>query len=271
MKTLQLDLREKEDFRYLYVLNTHNNGETCRASGFVRDLDLQSLDPDSPPKPSPTPPEQPVLEPGQPYVDLYGHETDVIVGEEIILVLSTVNPITSPGTMSVQLLLRIPSGWSITSSGFGHGAGGLRTNTYEIEQGPNPRTIYVHILPNESYEGDVMGYMDYYFKGEEPRYHNETRLTVTAKSAQTTTEQTSKKGGGLSCSGPTQGVPSASSKGLLLGLGPIYLCWGGLGGFYGVLRWRRRIKKRDNKFTEEEVKDATIRSKHKKNEGGWRR
>ena len=142
------------------------------------------------PEPSPTPiPEQPVLEPGQPYVDLYGHMTDIIVGDEIILYLSVVNPITSPGTLVVQLTLRIPSGWSITSSGFAHGAGGLRTNTYEIGRGPNPQEIDVHILANEPYEGDVMGYMDYYFKEEaETKYHNEARLPVTAKLAQPTRE-----------------------------------------------------------------------------------
>ena len=117
--------------------------------------------------------------PQSPYVDLYGHVTDVTVGEEIILYLSVINPITSPGTLSVQLTLRIPSGWSITSSGFGHGAGGMRTNTYEIEQGPSPKQIEVHILANEAYEGEVIGYMDYYFE-EGTKYHNEARLPVTA-------------------------------------------------------------------------------------------
>lgn len=190
------------------------------------------------PAPSPTP--QPELEPGQPYVSLYGHRTNVTVGEEIILYLSTVNPITSPGTLVVQLTLSIPSGWSITSSGFGHGAGGLRTNTYDIGQGPNPQEIDVHILANESFEGDVIGYMDYYFKGdEETKYHSEARLPVTAKLAQTT-EPAPKKDGGLSCSGPAQAAPLPSHEEVLLGLSPIALCWGGIAGLYGILRWRKR-------------------------------
>jgi len=142
------------------------------------------------PKPSPTPTPEQMLEPGQPYVDLYGHMTDVSVGDEIILYLSVVNPITSPGTLVVQLTLRIPSGWSITSSGFGHGAGGLRTNTYEIGQGPNPQEIDVHILANEAYEGSVVGYMDYYFEGEEAKYRNEAWLPVTAKLTQPPIEPT---------------------------------------------------------------------------------
>ena len=124
--------------------------------------------------------------PQGPYVDLYGHVTDVTVGEEIILYLSVVNPITSPGKLSVQLTLRIPSGWSITSSGFGHGAGGMRTNTYEIEQGPSPKQIEVHILANEAYEGEVIGYMDYYFE-EDTKYHNEARLPVKARLVEVST------------------------------------------------------------------------------------
>lgn len=136
-----------------------------------------------PVSPAPSPqPQPPALEPGQPYVDLYGHMTDVTVGDEIIMYLSVVNPITSPGTLVVQLTLRIPSGWSITSSGFGHGAGGLRTNTYEIGQVPNPQEIDVHILANEAFEGNVIGYMDYYFRGEEEtKYRHEASLPVKAR------------------------------------------------------------------------------------------
>jgi hypothetical protein len=128
---------------------------------------------------SPTP-TQTELQPGQPYVNLYGQKTNVSVGEEIIISLSVVNPITSPGTLLVQLTLKIPSGWSITSSGFGHVVGGMSTNAYEIEQGPNTQAIEVHILANEAYTGNVIGYMDYYFIGEEPKHHTEATLPVTA-------------------------------------------------------------------------------------------
>ena len=142
----------------------------------------------APPTPSPQP-QPPALEPGQPYVDLYGHMTDVTVGDEIIMYLSVVNPITSPGTLVVQLTLRIPSGWSITSSGFGQGAGGLRTNTYEIEQGPSQRVIDVNILANEPFEGVVEGNIDYYFsEHEETKYHNEVSLPVTASLGGTSPE-----------------------------------------------------------------------------------
>lgn len=130
--------------------------------------------------------EQIALETGQPYVNLYGHRQEVVVGEEIILYLSVVNPITSLGTMSVQLTLEIPSGWSVTSSAFGHGAGGLRTNTYEIEQGPNLREIDVHVLANEQFEGNIVGYIDYYFNdSDEAPYNRLITLPVIATLEQT--------------------------------------------------------------------------------------
>jgi len=218
--------------------------ENWGLSGVVRYALKPLLEPSSP-SPMPAPAPQPVLAPGQPYADLYGQVTDVTVGEEVIMYLSVVNPITSPGNLVVQLTLCIPSGWSITSSGFGHGAGGLRTNSYEIEQGPNPRTIDVHILANQKYDGEVTGYLDYYFADEaEYKYHKDITLPVKATIPPPAPEEAApapEKGGGFSCSGLAEGTHSASTDGeLLLGWMPMALCWGGLGGCYGIIKWRRR-------------------------------
>ena len=121
----------------------------------------------------------------EPYVSLYGHKTNVTVGEEIILHLSAVNTIASPSTLVIQLTLDIPSGWSITTSGFSYGgAGGLWTGTYAVKQGPNPREIYVHMLPNEPYEGIILGHVDYYFieQPEELKSHIDKELYVVVHS-----------------------------------------------------------------------------------------
>ncbi len=120
--------------------------------------------------------------PWWPYVHLYGQVTDVAVGEEIIAYLSTVNPITSPGTLSVQLTLLIPSGWSVSGSEFVHGAGGLWVNTYSIAQGANPKAINLSILANEPYEGPITGYIDYYFDEDGSKYRDEITLLVRALS-----------------------------------------------------------------------------------------
>ena len=120
--------------------------------------------------------------PGEPYVHLYGHKTNVIVGEEVILYLSVVNPITSPGTLKVQLTLQVPSGWSITSSEFSSPAGGVQTAVYEIEQGPDTETIGIHMLANQPFDGVITGYTDYYFIEEpESKYHGEINEPVTAQ------------------------------------------------------------------------------------------
>ncbi len=172
--------------------------------------------------------------PQQPYVDLYGHKTDVIVGEEVILYLSAVNPITSPGTLIVQLTLRIPSGWSITSSGFGHGAGGLRTNTYEIEQGPSQRVIDVNILANEPFEGIVEGKIDYYFaEYEETKYHNEVTLPVTASMAGASPESAVQPSTTSPDSSENKGISGALIA-VIIGI-----CTATVGGVFARLVWRR--------------------------------
>ena len=66
----------------------------------------------------------------------------------------------------------------------------MRTNTYEIEQGPNPRVIDVHIVANEPFEGVVESKTDYYFEGQEQKYHDEVSLPVSARSGQPAPEAT---------------------------------------------------------------------------------
>ena len=150
-------------------------------------LDLEPFSPSAQQGETPTPiqiPSTPVptLKPGEPYVHLYGHKTNVIVGEEVILYLSVVNPITSPGTLKVQLTLQVPSGWSITSSEFSSPAGGVQTAVYEIEQGPDTETIGIHMLANQPFDGVITGYTDYYFTEQpESKYHGEIKEPVTAK------------------------------------------------------------------------------------------
>lgn len=188
----------------------------------------------------------------KPYVNLYGTTTGSIVGKEpVILELSTINPITSPGTLHVQLTLKIPSGWSITSSGFSHGAGGLRTNSYDIEQGPNARTIYVDLMPNEPFEGEITGYIDYYFDETKDRFRDEISLPVSASLQAANIEEEEKdneniksnedtrdnSNGGLSC---FRSNKEASDSNQLLAWSPIGLIWIGLIGGFTVNRRKKK-------------------------------
>ena len=134
------------------------------------------------PTETPTEPPPPTPKPGEPYVHLYGHKTEVTVGEEVILYISVINPITSPGALKVQLTLQVPSGWSITSGEFSPPVGGFQTAVYDIEQGPDTKTIGIHMLANQPFDGVITGYTDYYFVEQpEPKYHKEANEPVTAR------------------------------------------------------------------------------------------
>ena len=115
----------------------------------------------------------------EPYINLYGQRTDVMVGDEIILTLSVVNTITSPGDLVVQLTLSIPPGWSVASTEFSAGVGGLSTAVYKVKKGAQ-QNINLHLLANEPYQGQIKGYLDYYIDGNEAK-HVESNLPVIAK------------------------------------------------------------------------------------------
>ena len=156
------------------------------------------------PKPTDTPKTYeyptPSLKPGEPYVHLYGHKTEVTIGEEVILYLSVINPITSSGTLKVQLTLQVPSGWSITSGEFSPPVGGFQTAVYNVEQGPDSKTIGIHMLANQPFDGVITGYTDYYFTEEpESKYHGEINEPVTAMQTESST--------------PTQLLPSPTPDG----------------------------------------------------------
>ena len=102
------------------------------------------------------------------------------MGREVILHLSVINPITSPGTLKVQLTLKVPSGWSITLGEFGAPAGGFQTAVYDVEQGTDTETIVIHMIANQLFDGEITGYMDYYFVDQPTNYHIEVNEPVTA-------------------------------------------------------------------------------------------
>jgi PGF-CTERM protein len=96
-------------------------------------------------------------------VYLHGEKTNVIVGENIILSLSAVNLITKP-TMTLQLILKVPSGMSITSTEFIESGAGQYTATYTVEPGKE-RHIGVNIKTNQAGDFNVDGDICYYFGG----------------------------------------------------------------------------------------------------------
>jgi len=105
-----------------------------------------------------------ISKPGGVNVYLHGEKTDVTVGEDIILSLSAVNLITKP-TMTLQLILKVPSGMSVTSTEFIESGAGMYTATYTVEPGKE-RHIGVNIRTNQVGKFNVEGDIYYYFGGD---------------------------------------------------------------------------------------------------------
>lgn len=94
-------------------------------------------------------------------VSLHREKTNVVVGEEVLLKLSVVNLITKP-VMNVQVIIKPPSGMSVTSTEFSQGAAGQYSSTYKLEPGAS-RDIEVRLKPNEIGNFIVEGWVVYYF------------------------------------------------------------------------------------------------------------
>ncbi len=94
-------------------------------------------------------------------VSLHREKTNVVVGEDVLLKLSVVNLITKP-VMNVQVIIKPPSGMSVTSSEFSQSGAGQYTSTYKLEPGAN-RDIELRLKPNEKGNFIVEGWVIYYF------------------------------------------------------------------------------------------------------------
>jgi PGF-CTERM protein len=130
-----------------------------------------------------------ISKPGGVNVYLHGEKTDVWVGEDIILSLSAVNLITKP-TMTLQLILKVPSGMSITSTEFIESGAGMYTATYTVEPGKE-RHIGVNIKTNQVGDFNVEGAICYYFgRDKSTAEYKNVKLPVKANPIPTPTGTT---------------------------------------------------------------------------------
>jgi len=90
--------------------------------------------------------------------------TTINKGEDAIFTLSAVNPIGNP-PMTVQLILKPPSGVSVTSSSFAKAGSGIYTCTQAIESGDNVRSIEVRLTGNEVGTHEIESEVYYMFEG----------------------------------------------------------------------------------------------------------
>jgi LemA protein len=94
-------------------------------------------------------------------IKLYGVNTDVELGENIVLKLSAVNLITKP-VMKAQIILIPPSGMSVTSSDNAFSGAGQYTATFDLQPG-GLKDIEITIQTVQTGDFIVEGRVNYYF------------------------------------------------------------------------------------------------------------
>ena len=128
-------------------------------------LRLQVSTPEEPPAPTPTsePTPEPTLPPhvGQPTLNLHATQTEVTLGDPVRLQLSVVNSIARP-VMTLKLILQVPSGWSMSGSGFAGSCTGQCTATYDVASG-DQRSIDIEMQPNQAGSFTAESQMEWWF------------------------------------------------------------------------------------------------------------
>ena len=133
--------------------------------GDVETLRIDVVAPQLPPTPTPTPTPtpEPTLPPhvGQPTVNLHTTQTEVQLGDPVRLQVSVVNSIAKP-EMTLKLIMQVPSGWSMSGSGFTESCTGQCTATYEVASG-DQRSIEFDMQPNQVGSFTAEAQMEWWF------------------------------------------------------------------------------------------------------------
>ena len=102
-----------------------------------------------------------VIDRDPPNVNLHTTQTEVTLGEMIVLNLTAANPITNPEA-TLQLVLKAPSGWSVSGAGFVQSCTGQCIAAYQMSPGEQ-QSININMLPNQPGSFVVMGDLTWYF------------------------------------------------------------------------------------------------------------
>ena len=141
-----------------------NEAETTH-DGDVETLRIVASAPVATPTPTPTPSPtpKPTLPPhvGQATVNIHASQTRVQVGEPILLTLTADNSIVRPA-MTVKLRLIVPSGWSVSGTGFTGACSGTCIATYQVPTG-DIRSIMLEMLANQIGTFEARAEMEWWF------------------------------------------------------------------------------------------------------------
>jgi hypothetical protein len=100
-------------------------------------------------------------------VDIHCDKCNVTLGEEISITFSAVNLITNPN-MTVQFILIVPSGMSVTSTGWVTDGLGQYTSNYSLKPGDG-KGIAATIKSNQIGDFAIKGRVVYYFEGNKSK------------------------------------------------------------------------------------------------------
>ncbi len=106
---------------------------------------------------------------------------EIDVGETAVFDLGVMNPLGGK-TMNVQLVVRPPSGVSVSGSYFATSAGGMYQAEYTLEPGSDVRTISLEMIGNEEGKHDVEADVFYSFE-EGKSYSRHDTLSLDVKSS----------------------------------------------------------------------------------------
>ena len=98
---------------------------------------------------------------GEPTVNLHATQTEVGIGEPVVLTLSADNSIAKP-QMTLKFILQVPSGWSMSGTGFTEACSGQCTATYQVPSG-DQKSIFLEMLPNQAGSFNAEALMEWYF------------------------------------------------------------------------------------------------------------
>ena len=114
---------------------------------------------------------------GEPVVNFHASQTEVATGEPVVLTLSVTNSIANP-EMTLQLILQLPSGLSITGEGLSESCTVQCSAIYTVPTGMN-RDFLLAAVPNQAGTFDVAGRMEWYFGDNRESYSGQlTSLTL---------------------------------------------------------------------------------------------
>ena len=230
----------------------------------VRSSNVNIEEPASPvtpaPAPTPTPTPEPVITPPPtvpekntfrvgPVVRLRPLTDEISISQDGLVELFFSNPSLNEVELHADVYISVPSGIHVHGEGFGQAsAAGTVYGQFDVPPG-TARTININIKADETAAGKThfVHFSGLYYPDANKDAYNPISLThpfkVLEPSVRPTEATRRTQGGFLSCSSPETGASAPSGRPLLAGWAPIALCWVGLGGCYGILRWRGKDRR----------------------------